>query len=130
PPLLQDKGAAAQGRHRAHVVADEQDRRATLAERLHAVEALLLERGIADGENLVDDEDLGIEMGGDSEGQADVHTAGVALGGRVEEAPDLGEGDDVVKLAIDLLTAHAKDGAVEVDVLAAAQLLVEAGADL
>ena len=59
-----------------------------------------------------------------------VHAAGVALHRRVEELLDLGERDDLVELARDLGAAHAEDGAVEEDVLAAGQLRVEAGADL
>ena len=43
---------------------------------------------------------------------------------------DLAELDDLVELALDLGPRHAEDGAVEVDVLAAGQLGVEAGADL
>ena len=38
-------------------------------------------------------------MGRDGEREADVHAAGVALDGRVEELFDLGEGDDLVELA-------------------------------
>ena len=53
----------------------------------------------------------------------------VALDRRVEEPLDLGEGDDLVELARDLGARHAEDGAVEVDVLAAGQLGVKAGAD-
>ena len=43
---------------------------------------------------------------------------------------DLGERDDLVELAVDLGLRHAEDRAVEVDVLAAGQLGVKAGADL
>ena len=68
-------------------------------------------------------------MGGDGEGQAHVHAAGVALDRRVEKALDLGEGDDFVELAADLGAAHAEDGAVEEDVFAAGQLRMKAGAD-
>ena len=42
----------------------------------------------------------------------------------------LGEGNDLVELARDLGAAHAEDGAVEIDVLAAGELGMEAGADL
>ena len=62
--------------------------------------------------------------------QAHVHAGGVALDRRVEELRDLGELDDVVELAPDLGARHAEDGAVQVDVLAAAELGVEARADL
>ena len=54
---------------------------------------------VADREDLVDDQDLGLEMGGHGEGQAHVHAAGVALDRRVEELLDLGELDDLVELA-------------------------------
>ena len=43
---------------------------------------------------------------------------------------DLGEGDDLVELARDLAALHSEDGAVQKDVLAAAQLGMEARADL
>ncbi len=96
----------------------------------HLAEALALEGGVADGEHLVDDEDLRLEVCCHREGEADVHAARVALHRRVEEALDLGELDDLVELAAHLGAAHPEDRAVEVDVLATAQLRVEAGADL
>jgi hypothetical protein len=51
------------------------------------------------------------------------------LDGRVDEALGLGEGDDLVELAPDLLALHAEDGAGEEDVLAPGQVGVEARAD-
>ena len=54
----------------------------------------------------------------------------IALDRRVEELLDLGEGDDLVELASDLGPRHAEDGAVEIDVLAAGELGMKAGADL
>jgi hypothetical protein len=115
----------------AHVVADEQDGAAVAAgDLLHLAEALLLEGEVADGEDLVDDQDVGLQVGGHGEGQADVHPGGIALHRRVEELLDLGEGDDLVELAIDLGLLHPEDRAVEVDVLAAAELGMEPGADL
>src|ERR1044071_2527731 len=68
-------------------------------------------------------------MYGDREGETHVHAAGVPLDGRVDEFFDLGEGDDLVEVGLDLGLAHAEDGAVEEDVLAAGQFGVEAGAD-
>ena len=66
----------------------------------HLAQAFLLERGVADGQHLVDQQDLGLEMGGDGEAEPHVHAAGVALDRRVEELLDLGEGDDLVELAL------------------------------
>ena len=52
------------------------------------------------------------------------------LDGSVEELLDLGELDDLVELALDLCAPHPQDGAIQVDVLAAGQLRMKAGADL
>src|SRR5690606_11585829 len=54
---------------------------------------------------------------------------GVALDGRVDEALDIAERDDLIEALVDLAPAHPEDCTVEVDVLAAGQLRVEAGAD-
>src|SRR5688572_17899999 len=69
-------------------------------------------------------------MGRHGEREPQVHAARVALDGGVDEALDLREGDDLVELPRDLGATHAEDRAVEVDVLAPGELLVEAGADL
>ena len=58
-----------------------------------------------------------------------IHAAAVAFDGGVEELLDLAEGDDFVELEVDFLAAHAEDAAVHVDVFAAGQFGVEAGAD-
>ena len=68
----------------------------------HAPEALPLELGVADGEDLVDDQDLGLEVRGDREREPHVHAAGVALDRRVEELLDAGEVDDCVESCGDL----------------------------
>ena len=70
------------------------------AEVLHPAEALLLELGVADGEHLVDEQDLRLEVRGDREREPHVHPARVALHGRVDELLDLGELDDLVELAL------------------------------
>ena len=116
--------------HRRHLVTHKQHRAPPLSHLAHLAQALLLELSVADREDLVDEEDLGFEVGGDGEGQADAHAAGVALDGGVDKLLDAGEGDDLVELAVDLGFAHAEDGAVEVDVVAPGQLGMEAGADL
>ena len=72
-------------RDRGHVVADEQDRPALLADVVHLAQALVLERRVADRQHLVDEQDLRLEVGGDGEGQPHVHAARVALDRRVEE---------------------------------------------
>ena len=73
--------------------------RPSLGHVAHLAQALLLELDVADGQHLVDDQDVGLEVRRDGERQAHVHAAGVALDRRVEELSDLGEGDDLVELA-------------------------------
>ena len=68
-------------------------------------------------------------MGRDGEGEAHIHAAGIALDGRVEEFFGFGEGDDLVELAVDFRLVHAEDRAVEIDVFAAGEFGVKAGAD-
>ena len=93
-------------------------------------EALLLEVGVADREDLVDQEDLWFEVGRHRERQTQVHPGRVALHRRVEELRHARELHDLVELRLDLASAHPKDGTGEVDVVAPGELGVEAGADL
>ena len=58
------------------------------------------------------------------------HPARVVLHGGVEEGFDAGEGDDLVEFAVDFLAPHAEEAAVEVDVFAAGEVGMEAGANL
>ncbi len=88
--------------HRRQVVAHEEDRAARRRDVAHLAEALLLELRVADGEHLVDEQDLGLEVGGDGEREPHVHAARVALDRGVEEPLDAGEVDDGVELAVDL----------------------------
>ncbi len=96
----------------------------------HLAQALALELGVAHRQHLVHHQDLRLQMGGHREGQAQVHAAGIALDGRVDELLHFGEVHDLVELALDLGAAHAQDGAVEVDVFPAGQFRMEAGAHL
>ena len=63
----------------------------------HAAEALALELGVADGKDLIDDEDVRLEMGGHREGQSKVHARRVPLDRGVEELSEAGELDDLVE---------------------------------
>src|SRR5262249_34937662 len=101
-----------------------------LADLAHASETFALKRHVADGQDFVDDQDLRFQMSGDGKGEADVHAARVAFHRRIEKGADLGELEDLVELALNLLAPHAEDGAVEKDVFAACEFGVKAGADL
>ena len=92
--------ASAQTTNLIHLVAHEQNRPA-LRDVAHLAEAFLLERSVADGEDFVHEQDFGLEMRGDGEGEAHLHAAAVVLQGGVEEAFHFGEGYDLVELAAD-----------------------------
>jgi hypothetical protein len=105
---------------------------ATLVERrlAHFAEALLLKLQITHGEHFVDDQDVGLQMRRDREGEPYVHAARIPLHRGVEEALDLGEGDDLVEFAADLRARHAEDRAIQIDVLATGQFGMKPGAHL
>jgi hypothetical protein len=111
-------------------VRDEDDGATRAGDLLDPPHAALLELVVADREHLVDDQHLGVEVRRDREGESDVHPAGVPLDGRVDELADAAELDDVVELRVDLAALHAEDRAVQIRVLTARELRVEAGADL
>ena len=88
--------AMAEAAHRAHVVGDEQDRPPLLAEPVEDVEALLLEGGVAHGQHLVDQQDVGVHLDHHREGQAHVHARGVVLELQLLEVLELREIDHAV----------------------------------
>jgi len=111
-------------------VRHEHDADALAAQRVEVVEAPALELLVADGDDLVDHEDVGFDVHRHGEAQPHVHAARVHLHRRVDEALETGERDDLVEHGVDLALAQPEDRAVEVDVLASRELRVEAGAEL
>ncbi len=69
-------------------------------------------------------------MDGDGEREPHVHARRVELDLGVDELLDAGEVDDVVEVPVGLLARQAEDRGVEVDVLPAGEVGVEAGAEL
>ena len=112
------------------VVRDENDGLVLRLQLRQLVQALRLERGVPHGENLVDEEDVGVGVGRHREAKPHLHARRVVLDGRVDEALDFREGHDLIELALNLPPRHPHDGAVEEDVLAARQVRMETGADL
>ena len=100
---------------------------AALLELADLVQALALERLVADGQDLVDQQDVGADVDGHREPEAHVPARAVVLDPVVDERLQLGEGDDVVEVALGLPAGQAEDGHAQADVLAAGELAVEAG---
>jgi len=111
-------------------VADKKHGAAGAGDLVHLAEAAFLEFGIADGQDLIDDEDLWVQMGCHGKGQPDLHPAGVPLDRCVNELFHPGKAHDVVEFAADLGLGHPQDGPVEVDVFPAGEFGMEAGPHL
>ena len=87
----------AQRSHRLHAVAHEDHGRGRRRRRRVAPRCTCAGTPRRRRQNLVDEQDLGLEVRGDGEGEAHVHAARVALHRRVDEALDPGEVDDLVE---------------------------------
>src|SRR4029077_10309 len=94
-------------------VGHHQDRLAIGLELADTVDALLLERGVADSQHLVDDEDVRVDVDRYSKTEPDIHTRRVVLHRAVDELCELAELDDLVEQAIGLGPWHAKQSRVE-----------------
>src|SRR5439155_12537378 len=80
--------------------------------------------------DLVDEKHIGIEMYRDRKAEAHIHAARVRLDGGVEETPEVRELLDRRHRAVDLAAFQREQRAVEIRVLAPAEIGMEARADL
>ena len=115
---------------RAEIVRHEHERLAGVAELEHALVAARAEALVADGQHLVDQQHVGVDVHRDREPEPGVHPARVRLDRVVRETLELGEGDDLVDARAQLFLREPVDRTGEEDVLDGGVLGVEAGADL
>ena len=94
------------------------------------VEALLLKAGIADGQDLVHDQQVGLRQDGDAECESHLHARGEVLELLFRKLLELGEGEHLVDLLAQLSPGEAEHRAAEEDVLAGGELRIEADAEL
>ncbi len=118
-PTRQPDGAVARQLDGGRRVGHEDDRDPLAAELGDARHALVLEGGVADGHDLVEQEDVRVEVRGDREAEAGVHAARIGAHRSVDEVAELRELDDVLHPRLDLLAADPVDRGVEDDVLTA-----------
>ena len=128
--VLDDDDAVTDLAHEGDRVRDDDDRPALGLELVDTVQALLLEALVADGEHLVDEQHVGLNVHRHREPEADVHARGVEADLVVDELLQLGEGDDVIEAPGDVAPRKAQQGSVQVDVVPAGQLRLETGAEL
>src|SRR3954466_14862216 len=127
---VEDDDALARALDERRVVGDEHERRAALDLLGDPRLALALEGLVADGQHLVDEQHVGVEVRGDREAEPHEHAARVRLDRDVDEVAELGEGDDVVDARRDLVSRQPVEGPAEKDVLASGEVAAEARAEL
>src|SRR5215475_853061 len=108
---------------------DENDGSSSATNVLHFADTFILKSRVAYSQHFIDQQNFRLQMGGHGESQAHVHSAGIALDRRIDETFDFGEGDDLVELPVYFAAPHAEDRAVQVNVLAPAQLGMKSRAD-
>src|SRR5947209_8318818 len=92
--LVNEQNPIAQLSYAVEVVRDKDDGLSRGPKFADAVHALLLEAGVADAKDLVDQQDIGINGDGDRERQPHVHSGGVLLDRRIDKLSQFGELDD------------------------------------
>ena len=97
PAVVQPQRLVAEALDEAERVGDEQDRLAAPPELGELVEALVREALVADGEHLVDEQHVGIDVDRHGKAEPHVHARRVGLDRRVDELLELGELDDLVE---------------------------------
>jgi hypothetical protein len=125
-PLVEPDGPVAEGFGLVWKVADEEEGGAALFEALDFLEAFPLEVSVANGEGLINDEDIGLGVDGDAKTEAQKHAEAIGADREVKCAGfEFGEGLNLGLDAVHLSGGDAKDVALETDVFAACEVRVE-----
>src|SRR5258708_3367720 len=107
----------------------EKDRAAPAAHLFHLRQALLLKRGVPDGQHFIQQQHLLLNMGSDGKSQTQIHSSRVELHRHVQKWLDFGESYDLIELTFDFSAFHSQDRRVKVDVFASGQIRVKASTD-
>src|SRR4030095_1124660 len=127
---LQQQAASAQLGNLAEVVGDEDDGGATRDHGIHAFDTLALEEIVANAEHLIHKQNIRIDVGGNRKPEAGIHARRVPLDRCIDEFLAPGESNNGIKAPTDLVSRHAQNRAIEVDVLATSKVWVKARTDL
>ncbi len=107
----------------------EQNRASGPLQPTELVKALLLERGVADRQHLVDQQDLGIDLDRGREREPHEHSRGVVLQSQIGEFTELRERDDVVEAGTGFPAREPEHDRVDDHVVAGSEVHVEADAE-
>ena len=128
--MIEPQGMAAQFLRVIHAVGDQQQGAALLEVFLHPADALLLERLVTDGEDLVGDQQIRFQRGNDGEAQAHDHARGIVLDRLIDVSADIGELDDLLHARRELFVTQAVQGRGHFDIVAAAVFGMKPGTKL
>ena len=128
--MLKHDRAVAEPLDRARIVGHEDDGPSRTLEVPDPPEALLLERLVSDGQHLVEQQHVRLDVHRHGEPEAHVHPGRVGTHWHVLELFELGEVDDLVQVFVDVAALESVDRSVEVHVLDAGELGMEARPDL
>uniref|UniRef100_E6QEM5 Uncharacterized protein n=1 Tax=mine drainage metagenome TaxID=410659 RepID=E6QEM5_9ZZZZ len=130
PPLIQAHILVAKLVDLLGAVGNEDEGHALSAEFSDLRVAFFLEGLVAHGEDLVGQEDVGLQVDGHGEAQTHLHARGIILEWSVDEVLEFGELNDVLDALLGVAVAETVEAGVEEDVFIAAELGMEADAKL
>ncbi len=123
---VQKDDAAAQSLDLPQVMADQNHRFAlSLDQFFHSVKAFALKCNVTHGEDLIDDEEVGIHGRRDGEAKAYLHARAVALHRGVDELFDLSKFNDAIELLAGACLGNSEDGAVQKNVFPTSEFWVD-----
>ncbi len=130
PAALEPHGIVAETFDEAQRVRHEQNRLPETTELREFVEALVRESLVADREDFVYEQHVGIDVDRHRKPEPHVHAGGVGLDRCVDEFRELGEVHDVIEPILNLPFREAEHDPVDEDVLATRNLGVKSRAEL
>src|SRR6267143_929589 len=113
-----------------HLVTYEHNGATALGDLAHFPKTFFLKLKIAHRQHLVHQQNFGLELSSHGEGQTHLHAGAEMLERRINEFIHLGERHNLIKFALDLTLAHAKNGPAQENVLATRELGMETCSDL
>ena len=116
--------------HRLHLMRDEDDRPALSLEPLEVRQAPFLECGVTHRQHLVEQQHLGVNLGGDREREPHDHAGREVLQLQVDERLELRERDDLVEPGAGLRRGEPEQHGVGDGVVASGQLGIESDPEL
>src|SRR5436309_2337231 len=104
---------------------DKEDRSPALYNFPDATETLLLEEHISRRQRFINKENVRINADRCAKSEPGLHATRIGLKRLVNDVPQLGKVDDVVELAVDLLTRHPLAHSTHVNILSASKFRME-----